>query len=340
MQVYGTKMRKPSRGCKERDANYHRNDHTDDHGGKHFFKVLVGDFHKRLVIPGKFAKHFADKVEGSITLESLGGYTFDVQVAKDLGRVVLQSAGWKSFVSAHYLKKMDFLVFKYDGMSRMKVLIFDPSGCEKVPPSFVAENASSGGVKREEPIGLSGSYARLPMKAPETKRKSWKQMYRSRIIMNASSSLSNSSGGMASSEDDEAHPVPSYMLPQSTRLDRLQKKILKERLRAICSEIPIYVCVLKKTNISGHSQALEFSINYSDLYLPFKSRELILQCHGNSWEVLLRVKLPGAPRKCKRLCKGWARFAGDNCLQLGDICLFEPLDTKNGTMNVHIIRRD
>uniref|UniRef100_A0A804P9M7 TF-B3 domain-containing protein n=1 Tax=Zea mays TaxID=4577 RepID=A0A804P9M7_MAIZE len=221
---------------------------------------------------------------------------------------------------------MDFLVFKYDGMSRMKVLIFDPSGCEKVPPSFVAENASSGGVKREAPIGLSGSYARLPMKAPETKRKSWKQMDRSRIIMNASSSLSNSSGGMASSEDDEAHPVPSYMLPQGTRLDRLQKKILKERLRDICSEIPIYVCVLKKTNISGHSQAL--------------SRELILRCHGNSWEVLLRVKLPGAPRKCKRLCKGWARFAGDNSLQLGDICLFEPLDTKNGTMNVHIIRRD
>jgi hypothetical protein len=63
-------------------------------------------------------------------------------------------------------------------------------------------------------------------------------------------------GGMASSEDDEAHPVPSYMLPQGTRLDRLQKKILKERLRDICSEIPIYVCVLKKTNISGHSQAL------------------------------------------------------------------------------------
>jgi hypothetical protein len=148
----------------------------------------------RQVIPGKFAKHFVDKVEGSITLESFGGCTFDVQVAKDLGRVVLQSAGWKSFVSAHYLKKMDFLVFKYDGMSRMKVLIFDPSGCEKVPPSFVAENASSGGVKREAPIGLSGSYARLPMKAPETKRKSWKQMDRSRIIMNASSSLSNSSG--------------------------------------------------------------------------------------------------------------------------------------------------
>ena len=91
---------------------------------------------------GKFAKHFEDKIEGSITLETLGGYTFIVQVAKNLSSIVLQS-GWESFVSAHDLKKMDFLVFKYDGMSRMKVLTFDPSGCEKVPPCFVVKNAIS-----------------------------------------------------------------------------------------------------------------------------------------------------------------------------------------------------
>jgi len=41
------------------------------------------------VIPGKFAKYFGDKIEESITLESLGGYTFDVQVAKNMGRIVL-----------------------------------------------------------------------------------------------------------------------------------------------------------------------------------------------------------------------------------------------------------
>ena len=145
------------------------------------------------VIPGKFAKHFGDKIEGSITLESLGGYTFDVQVAKNMGRIVLQS-GWKSFVSAHDLKKMDFLVFKYDGMSRMKVLIFDPSGCEKVPPCFVTKNAISGGWKREEPIDISSSYANLPMRTPETKKKALKQRDRSRISISSSRSLSNSSG--------------------------------------------------------------------------------------------------------------------------------------------------
>ena len=63
-------------------------------------------------------------------------------------------------------------------------------------------------------------------------------------------------GGMTSSEGDEAHSVPSYMLPRGTSLDSMQKKKLKERLLAICSEIPNYVCVVKKSNISGRSQAM------------------------------------------------------------------------------------
>ena len=51
-------MRKPSKGCNKRDANYHRNDHIDDHG-KHLFKVLIGDFHKRLV--SNFLAHYVSR---------------------------------------------------------------------------------------------------------------------------------------------------------------------------------------------------------------------------------------------------------------------------------------
>ncbi|CAD6338463.1 unnamed protein product [Miscanthus lutarioriparius] len=221
---------------------------------------------------------------------------------------------------------MDFLVFKYDGMYRMKVLVFDPSGCEKVPPCFVTKNAINDGRKRKEPIDISSSYANLPMRTPKTKKKALKQRDRSRINISSSRSLSNSSGGMTSSEDDEAHSVPSYMLPRGISLDSMQKKKLKERLLVICSEIPIYVCVVKKSNISGRSQAM--------------SRVLILQCHGKSWEVICRIQVPKAQRKVKRLSKGWARFARDNNLQLGDICLFEPLKTKKYRMNVRIIRKE
>lgn len=126
----------------------------------------------------------------SIKLESRSGHTIKVQIAKNLGKVVLQS-GWESFVSAHDLKMLDFLVFKYDGISRMKVLIFGPSGCEKVPPCFVTNNDISCG-EREEPNDISSNYAHLPMGTSETKKK---QRDRSKATnISSLSSPSESSG--------------------------------------------------------------------------------------------------------------------------------------------------
>ena len=142
------------------------------------------------VLPDKLALHFRGKIARSIKLESRSGHTFDVQVAKNSGRLELQS-GWESFVSAHGLKMMDFLVFKYDEISQMKVLIFDPTGCEKVPPCFVTENAISGRQMKEESIDTSSNYTNLPMKTPEAKKKAWKQRD-GRKIANISSSCSPS----------------------------------------------------------------------------------------------------------------------------------------------------
>ena len=84
----------------------------------------------------------------------------------------------------------------------------------------------------------------------------------------------------------------------------------------------------------------EFSKKYSDVCLPLKSRMLILQCHGKSWEVICRIQVPKAQRKVKRFFQRGTRFARDNNLQLGDICLFEPLKTKKYMMNVRIIRKE
>ncbi|KAJ1294505.1 hypothetical protein BS78_01G151500 [Paspalum vaginatum] len=322
-------MRRPPKEC--------RKSHTDDHDN-HFFKVLIGDFHKRLVIPVKFAHHFRGKTGRSIKLEAYGGYTFDVWVAENAGKVALQF-GWESFVRAHDLKMFDFLVFNYDGISQMKVLIFDPSGCEKMAPCFVTKNATSGGQRREEPIDISDNSTTLPMRTPNTEKKAWKQRDRSKINIRSSSSPSKSSGSSTSSEDHEARSVPSYILPQRTKLSNVQKNKLKEKVRAICSEIPIYGCVMNKTNVSDKYRSMDFCAEYAQTYLPFKERTVMLRCHGKSWEVMGRIRqVSRSRRKFKTLRKGWAQFAGDNKLQLGDLCLFEPLKTKKHTMNVHIIR--
>ncbi|KAG2536577.1 hypothetical protein PVAP13_9NG197500 [Panicum virgatum] len=288
-------MGKPRKGWREKDASDHWNNQTDDQC-KRFFKVLIGDFRKRLVLPDKLALHLRGKIARSIKLESRSGHTFDVQVAKNSGRVVLQS-GWELFISAHGLKKLDFLVFKYDGICRMKVLIFDPSGCEKVPPCFFTKNAINGRQRKEESFDISSNYAKVAN------------------ISSSSCSPSESSGGSTSSEEHEAHSVPSYILPRGTSLTNVQNKKLEEKVQAICSEIPIYVCVMKKTNISGEHQHMRFSGEYSEAYLLFREKMLMLHCHGKSWEVMCRSQVPSGQCKFQKLCKGWKRFACDNNLQ-------------------------
>lgn len=270
----------------------------------------------------------------NIKLESRNGCTFDVQVTKNLDKLVLQS-GWKAFVSAHDLKMGDFLLFKYNGISQLKVLIFDPSGCEKVTSCLVMKNATHG----QEPVDISSSCHDTPMKSPTSERKAWKQRDNSNqgnkiVYISSSSSPFDSSDCVSSSEDDlEAHFMPSYILPRGTRLTGAQKKKLKEKVQAIHSETPIYGYVMNKSSIYGHPCTVELCRKYADLYLPFEDQTLTLQRHGKSWEVRCRIK----EGKCKRFLKGWKRFAHDNNLHLGDICLFELLKKKKNAMNVHII---
>lgn len=126
-------------------------------------------------IPDKFMQHFRGLIAKSVQLESRCGHTFDVEVAKNMGKVVLQT-GWKVFVTAHDLNMGDFLVFKYDGTSRLKVFIFDLSCCEKVPPCLVKRNHICG--RETMHIENSSSCRDLPMN----------------VTASSSTSLSDSSG--------------------------------------------------------------------------------------------------------------------------------------------------
>ncbi|TVU46118.1 hypothetical protein EJB05_05636 [Eragrostis curvula] len=321
-------MNKNRETYEERGGFYFWGDIDDQ--DKHFFKIMAGDFRKRLTIPQKFVQHFLGTLTGTIKLESRNGATFDVQVIYDLGKLVLGS-GWDEFVSVHDLNMGDFLVFKYDGSSHLKVLIFDPSGCEK-PPSVVMEKVTHIS-KRNEPVGMASPSNDLSMKSSSNERKrSWAQWDSSKqgnniIHIGSSSSPPDPSEGATLSEDDQSeHCVPRYIVPFGTCLGSMMKKKLKQKLRAIHSEIPIHVCVIKKSNIYGTarcmgvkltnvtnvvymSEELSFvdasgnlSRGYADAYLPFEEKVLLLQCNGKNWKV-----------RCVKVGKRSMQNLGKNC---------------------------
>uniref|UniRef100_A0A0D9VWB4 TF-B3 domain-containing protein n=1 Tax=Leersia perrieri TaxID=77586 RepID=A0A0D9VWB4_9ORYZ len=97
-------MRKPNTRSTERVEYYLCN--RMDNQEKHFFKVMIGDFHNRMIIPENFEYYFKGVITKTIKLETCNG-TFDVQITKKLNRMVLGS-GWEPFVSAHGLKMGEY----------------------------------------------------------------------------------------------------------------------------------------------------------------------------------------------------------------------------------------
>ncbi|KAI3989054.1 hypothetical protein MKX01_033090 [Papaver californicum] len=76
-----------------------------------FFKMMIGDFHKKLV------RCWNVKVRE----EEDGGLSF--------------RKGWPDFVEAHYVGHGDFVIIKYSGNSQFVVKLYGINGCEKLLPS-------------------------------------------------------------------------------------------------------------------------------------------------------------------------------------------------------------
>lgn len=144
-------------------------------------------------------------------------------------------------------------------------------------------------------------------------------------------------------------PKPTYMFPLGTFLNDEQKSKVEEEVGAIQSEseIPIYVAVMKISNVNREDCAVVFGTEYAAKYLPHWNRTLVLRRPAGAameqghtawtWEAELRVKKSHVRRHTIR--RGWRKFADDNKLKLGDVCLFNRMEnTKKLTMNVHIIR--
>lgn len=106
----------------------------------HFFKVLIGDFKKRLKIPPNFCKHIpweaSRKVEGlkeasmAATLEGPSGRTWQV-VIRRTAEGTFFTAGWPKFVQDQALRELEFLVFRHHGGTSFAAMVFDKSACER-----------------------------------------------------------------------------------------------------------------------------------------------------------------------------------------------------------------
>ncbi|KAI3958052.1 hypothetical protein MKW98_020694 [Papaver atlanticum] len=106
-----------------------------------FFKVMSGDFAKKLKIPVSFIEKFNGVIPyDSILRSPLGCWNVKVREEED-GSLYFRK-GWPDFVESHYLCNEDFVTVKYIGNSQFSVKLYGRNGCEKVLPSSIGSNGA------------------------------------------------------------------------------------------------------------------------------------------------------------------------------------------------------
>ncbi|KAG9440780.1 hypothetical protein H6P81_020945 [Aristolochia fimbriata] len=112
-----------------------------------FFKVMVGDFNKRVKIPTEFIKHMnGRKLPSKSILRRSDHKSWEVEVKKSLGHFFFRT-GWSEFVKDNALQVGDFVVFRCDDKLNFDVIILGQDACEK---EFTECEELKPEVKKEE----------------------------------------------------------------------------------------------------------------------------------------------------------------------------------------------
>ncbi|CAL4905510.1 unnamed protein product, partial [Urochloa decumbens] len=143
------------------------------------------------------------------------------------------------------------------------------------------------------------------------------------------------SPGYVPSSRSPAHGVtePGYIAPRFTILTDQQNHQVEEKVRAIRSPYHLFLLMVQASNI-GKSCTMAFCSEYAKKYLQGGHDTITLLCpkKTDTWEAEIEIT-----NNRPNLRRGWRQFASDNELKLGDICLFELMESKDLTMTVHII---
>ncbi|XP_054782963.1 B3 domain-containing transcription factor VRN1-like [Prosopis cineraria] len=105
-----------------------------------FFKVLLGDWEKKLRIPTLFVSCFSELTPKTIILiHPVSKRLWTVDIEEDDDRDLYFTRGWAKFVTENALATGEFLFFMFDGNSKFQVWICGKSACEKTLENLALE---------------------------------------------------------------------------------------------------------------------------------------------------------------------------------------------------------
>uniref|UniRef100_M8AZ83 B3 domain-containing protein n=1 Tax=Aegilops tauschii TaxID=37682 RepID=M8AZ83_AEGTA len=327
-------------------------DHLDEKM-KCFRRHMGADFRHGMIIPKKFIDNFGGMISRTIELESSNGNMYVFEVSKRMGNTVLHR-GWQAFIDEHHIEENDSLLFRHIEKSRFEILVLDSDDCEKVffcPGINIVSNVEERGA---DSVNISNSSRDYATRSSGSKR----------LCTGEDTENENTDAIYSSSEDSEegTEDIPSehessfelddghtpsrqdYVLARGRTLSRVQDEKVTTLIQDVGAEIPVFVAVMKPSNVKSQTSALVIPKGYAVEHFPPKSQTVTLQRPGKSkkWHPRFHI------RKDKHgsiLCgPGWFDFVRDTRVQVGDICIFERM-MKKGTgrtfssLRVHLLRK-
>ncbi|XP_050209776.1 B3 domain-containing transcription factor VRN1-like [Mercurialis annua] len=274
-----------------------------------FFKIILD--HSNLYILRKFVRLYGNNLPNSVVLKVPSGAKWKLELVKSDGDIWFQN-GWPEFVKYYSIDYGFFLAFEYNQTnSEFNVTIFDTSTLEIDYPFEIAnrnnqESNLDQEVHQETEILNRKSKRKSPLLFPQPPNKKIK--------------LEKSTGSRTQT-----------LTPQE------KAEAIKRAASNFKSENPYFMCAMQPTSLhckSHYRQAIPASFVKKYFNKP-QGIAMLSTMDGNLWPVEHKYYVFSSSAKFSR---GWKEFAIRNCLEIGDVCVFELVDRANTTLKVAIFR--
>ncbi|XP_062008096.1 B3 domain-containing transcription factor VRN1-like isoform X1 [Rosa rugosa] len=287
----------------------------------HFFQIILEDTCRdiKIRIPKKFVIKYGEDVSNSACLKLPSGSEWEVELTRCNGKVWFDK-GWPEFSKFCSLDYGDFLVFRYEGNSIFQVCIFDRTATEIDYPIRMPDMEKTD-HEDEEDDDISIEILEDSPPRPKTREKSplpcppsFKKMRSSWSGKAADTMFGNDGEGLSSARGYLKGTVEATGEMHS--LNKSEKAQALWRADAFISENPHFKIVLQPSYVQ--QSYLRFPVNFLKRNLIKDAGNVTLRVsNGKTWSVQFKHEKSRA-----RLKHGWLAFVKDNCLKVGDVCIF------------------
>ncbi|KAJ4781169.1 B3 domain-containing protein [Rhynchospora pubera] len=313
-------MEQSCKVCRKWQRHFYWN-HMDPKNVKFFVKMEASN-RNHLDLPRKFARNFKGKIREIVKLTGPSGKAWQIEVLKTKNKLSLKS-GWRNFVHTNKIDENDLLVFKYSGNSAFDVLIFDPSGSEKVA-SFTIKNETETEAEAESESESdaektsSESDTSIRVFIPPKRISSDIEISSSATGEQKMSVLNDTGSSRQIKKAKQSTCDRSYFMSWNLEMSVAEQKIADEMATATQPGSKLFV----KSLTPSDARNLSIPQCFANENIVKESQPISLQL-ANKEKVFCARYMCSSRRNRQYIGYGWSDFVQEYKLKDGNLCLFE-----------------